>query len=117
MYDSDPLVWQERGVVEYNRGAFEDAISYFNHALDLIGAQDETTLPHWLTAVCNLGQAQRRLLRLSDARISFEKVLEHDPIHVDAKLALAYVCHLEGNLDDAILLYHEVCDLPRCYRV
>jgi len=46
--------------------------------------------------------------RLEDARAAYQKVLELDPQNATAYGFLGIVYHLMGNLDKAIVKYHEV---------
>lgn len=47
--------------------------------------------------------------RLEDARAAYQKVLELDSQHSIALGFLGIVYHLMGNLDKAIIKYHEAC--------
>jgi anaphase-promoting complex subunit 6 len=46
--------------------------------------------------------------RLEEARVTYQKVLELDSRHSIALGFLGLVYHLMGNLDKAIVKYHEV---------
>lgn len=55
--------------------------------------------------------------RLDDAMETYQKVLELDPRHAVALGFLGMVYHLKGNLDQAIVKYHEVRITPTPPRV
>jgi len=59
----------------------------------------------------NLGTCYRKLRRLEDAKATYQKVLELDPYHPVALGFLGMVFHLLGDLDKAILKYHEALSI------
>lgn len=50
----------------------------------------------------------KNVRRLDDALNTYKKVLELDPRHAVALGFLGMVHHLKGDLDQAIVKYHEV---------
>lgn len=50
--------------------------------------------------------------RMDDALETYKKVLELNPRHAVALGFLGMVYHLKGELDEAIVKYHEVRPLP-----
>lgn len=59
----------------------------------------------WLGAFADLDRVSRRL---PEARDCYQKVLEMDPRHQVALGFMGIVYHLMGDLDKAIVKYHEV---------
>ncbi|KAF8905026.1 hypothetical protein CPB84DRAFT_1676979 [Gymnopilus junonius] len=108
MCDGDPLLMNERAVMAYNWGNLEKAAQLFQAALDLAQVT-QTSQKAWATTYLNLGTCYRKLKRLDDARAAYQKVLELDSQHSIALGFLGIVYHLMGNLDKAIIKYHEAC--------
>ena len=66
----------------------------------------EITVSKTFTQIPKISKIPRR--RLEEARVTYEKVLELDSRHSIALGFLGLVYHLMGNLDKAIVKYHEV---------
>lgn len=124
MCDGDPLLMNERGIMAYNHGEYEKAATLFQEALELAQVT-QSSKRSWATTYINLGTSYRRLgyvfffdvicvifyknvRRLDDALNTYKKVLELDPRHAVALGFLGMVHHLKGDLDQAIVKYHEV---------
>ncbi|KAF8807066.1 TPR-like protein [Phlegmacium glaucopus] len=105
MCDGDPLLINERAVMAYNHGKYESAASLFQDALDLAEVT-QSSQKGWATTYINLGTCYRKL-QLEEARVTYQKVLELDSRHSIALGFLGLVYHLMGNLDKAIVKYHE----------
>lgn len=106
MCDGDPLLFNERGVMAFNRGNFEDAVTLFKRALELA---EVTQGSHstWATTYVNLGSALSKIGQYKEACDAYRKVLEIDPRHATA-LALMGKNHMFlGDVDAAILKFHE----------
>ncbi|KJA22947.1 hypothetical protein HYPSUDRAFT_77168 [Hypholoma sublateritium FD-334 SS-4] len=106
MCDGDPLLLNEKAVMEYNRGDFDSAARLFQSALDLAQVT-QTSQKAWATTYLNLGTCHRKLKRLDEARDAYQRVLELEPRHAVALGFLGMVHHLMNNLDAAIVKYHE----------
>jgi anaphase-promoting complex subunit 6 len=52
--------------------------------------------------------------RFDESRKTYEQVLTLDPRHPVALGLLGIVFHLSGDIDKAIVKYHEVCAFPFC---
>ena len=113
--------------------SFDSAARLFQSALDLAQVT-QTSQKAWATTYLNLGTCHRKLKyapisphtrallcswhakikitfpsrRLDDARAAYQRVLELEPRHAVALGFLGMVQHLMGNLDAAIVKYHEV---------
>ncbi|KAF8737592.1 hypothetical protein AX14_012591 [Amanita brunnescens Koide BX004] len=110
MCDGDPLLLNERGVMAYNRGDYGGAAALFQEALNLAQVT-QTSRKSWSTTYINLGTCYRKLRCLDDAKATYLKVLELDPYHPVALGFLGMVFHLLGDLDKAILKYHEALSM------
>lgn len=110
MCDGDPLLYNERGVMAYNHGDYAKAATLFQEALDLAQVT-QSSQKSWATTYINLGTCFRKLTRFDEARITYQKVLELDPRHSIALGFLGMVHHLMGNLDRAIVKYHEALSI------
>ncbi|KAF9565181.1 TPR-like protein [Agrocybe pediades] len=106
MCDGDPLLMNERAVMAFNHGDFEKAARLFQEALDLAQVT-QSSQKAWTTTYLNLGTCYRKLKRLEDARAAYQKVVELDPQNSIAFGFLGIVHHLMGNVDKAIVKYHE----------
>ncbi|EKM78129.1 hypothetical protein AGABI1DRAFT_61147 [Agaricus bisporus var. burnettii JB137-S8] len=106
MCDGDPLLMNERGIMAYNHGEYGKAATLFQEALELAQVT-QSSKRSWATTYINLGTSYRRLGRLDDALNTYKKVLELDPRHAVALGFLGMVHHLKGDLDQAIVKYHE----------
>lgn len=104
--------------------SYGGAAALFQEALDLAQVT-QTSRKSWSMTYINLGTCYRKLRwvevinrtllfwlaiyrRLEDAKATYQKVLELDPYHPVALGFLGMVFHLLGDLDKAILKYHEV---------
>ena len=66
----------------------------------------KVTVSKTFTQILKISDLPRR--RLEEARVTYQKVLELDSRHSIALGFLGLVYHLMGNLDKAIVKYHEV---------
>ena len=126
---SDPLAYNELGVVSFRQGECEEAAQLFFHSLRLAkrlgsfvegappsaGDEDEDADlsiisevedPYFEPTINNLGQCFRKLRRFSDAIYCFEVALALVN-NAGTRAALAFSKHLAGYVDDAIADYHE----------
>ncbi|KIM22962.1 hypothetical protein M408DRAFT_332630 [Serendipita vermifera MAFF 305830] len=106
MCDSDPLVFNERGVVAYLQKDYRTAVRMFDTALDLARVSqgfDE----HWVPTYCNLGTAHRKLGHFEEAKHAYRKVLLIEPRHANALASLGMVHHMCEEYQEAIQQYHE----------
>ncbi|KAI3611049.1 cell division control protein 16 [Moniliophthora roreri] len=106
MCDSDALLYNERGVMAYNHGRYTDAAELFEKALSLAEVT-QSSQHSWTTTYVNLGTCYRRLKRYDEARDTYRKVLALDPRQSLALGFLGLVYHLTGDLENAIVKYHE----------
>lgn len=110
MCDGDPLLINERGVMAFNHGRYDDAVEMFRSALD-IAEVTQTSQASWATTWLNLGTSLRKLDRLDEASSAYIKVLEIDSRSAPALGFLGLVYHLMDRLGDAIVRYHEALSI------
>lgn len=105
--------------------SFQRAAELFQEALDLAQVT-QSSQQCWATTYINLGTCFRKLKyvariqnplhltdanccrRYEDAKATYQKVLELDPRHSIALGFLGMIYHLMGDIDKAIIKYHEV---------
>ncbi|KAF8072071.1 hypothetical protein FPV67DRAFT_1483779 [Lyophyllum atratum] len=110
MCDGDPLLVNEMGVMAFNHGEYERAADLFSKALDLAQVT-QSSQKSWATTYLNLGTSHRKLGRLKEAKEAYQKVLELDSRHSMALGFLGLVHHLLGEVDKAIVKYHEALSI------
>ncbi|RDB26326.1 Anaphase-promoting complex subunit cut9 [Hypsizygus marmoreus] len=110
MCDGDPLLVNERGVMAFNHGDYEGAAGHFQKALELAQVT-QSSQKSWATTYLNLGTCFRKLKRLQEAKETYQKVLELDSRHSMALGFLGLVHHLMGEIDKAIVKYHEALSI------
>ncbi|KAI0078758.1 TPR-like protein [Panus rudis PR-1116 ss-1] len=106
MCDGDPLLCNERGVMAFNRGNYEQAVEMFQEAIKLAQVT-QTSEIEWAPTFVNLGTCFRKLKRFEEARDAYQRVLRLDPRNTSALSMLGIVYHMMGDIDAAIIKYHE----------
>mmetsp|Transcript_3857 Transcript_3857/g.11507 ORF Transcript_3857/g.11507 Transcript_3857/m.11507 type:complete len:511 (+) Transcript_3857:648-2180(+) len=101
----DPQPIYELGVLRYQTGLFSEGAGLFEEALRLVD-RDHLNDPLLEALYLGLGHCMRRLKRFSDARMWYEKALYVSPASALTLASLGMAYHGEGNLEQAILLYH-----------
>ncbi|CAN6558286.1 hypothetical protein ACFX2I_007791 [Malus domestica] len=101
---SDPLVYNELGVVAYHLKEYTKAVWWFEKTL----AQIPSPLGEmWEPTVVNLAHAYRKLKMYDEAIKYYEKALALSTRSVSTYAGLAYAYHLQDNLNAAISFYHK----------
>lgn len=100
MCSSDPLIFNEIGVVCYNEGKYESAIEAFRYSIALCTDNAEAVL-------ANLGHSYRKLLRFTEAVECYRKASVLCPQNTSNLVSLGFTKHLQGNIDEAIEIYHK----------
>ncbi|KZT73047.1 TPR-like protein [Daedalea quercina L-15889] len=108
--DADPLLANERGVLAFNRGEIEIAVTLFLNALEMAQIV-QTSQRAWMNTYLNLGTAYRKLGRLEEAKAAYQEVVKLDPRNQTALAFLGVTYHLLGDVDGAIVKYHETLSL------
>ncbi|KAF8753412.1 Anaphase-promoting complex, cyclosome, subunit 3 [Rhizoctonia solani] len=104
--DSDPILFNELGVVAYENRKYDDALKHFSNAVsrarEVRGSQTM-----WATLYVNQAHAFRKIGQLQEAKEGYMRVLEIEPRHTIAIASLGLTHHLLFELEDAIARYHE----------
>ncbi|KAF8699285.1 Anaphase-promoting complex, cyclosome, subunit 3, partial [Rhizoctonia solani] len=104
--DSDPILFNELGVVAYENRKYDDALKHFSNAVsrarEVRGSQTM-----WATLYVNQAHAFRKIGQLKEAKEGYMRVLEIEPRHTIAIASLGLTHHLLFELEDAIARYHE----------
>jgi anaphase-promoting complex subunit 6 len=118
------LVQNELGVYCLREKYFDQAASWFVKALSgqpddwqthsssasstrLVTLLERVTDPYWEPTVFNLAYALRKMRRFDAALACLERSCTLCPDHASAWSARGFVCHLDGELDQAIDFYHQ----------
>ncbi|WCJ32287.1 Anaphase-promoting complex subunit 6 [Euphorbia peplus] len=100
---SDPLVYNELGVVAYNMKEYKNAVSWFEMTL----AQIPSLTPLWEPTIVNLAHAYRKLRKYEKAIANYERALTLSTRSLSTYAGLAYTHHLQDNFSAAITYYHK----------
>lgn len=107
---NDPLLCNERGVMAYNHGDYEKAVTLFRESISRAEVT-QSSQKTWAVTLINLGTSLRKMRRYEEALKIYEQVVEYDPRHSMALGLLGMTHHLLGQLDPAILKYHEALSI------
>ncbi|KAI0787967.1 TPR-like protein [Fomes fomentarius] len=110
MCDADPLLLNERGVMAFTNDDYETAAKLFAEALELAQVV-QASQKAWIPTYLNLGTALRKLGHLEQAKAAYQKVLEIDYRNVSALSFMGVTHHLLGNVETAIVKYHEALSI------
>eukprot|EP00949_MAST-11_sp_MAST-11-sp1_P000553 g553.t1 len=114
MCPSDPLVYNEMGVLFYKQQRWNDSVRCFQQALVLCESLPETLMEVWEPTISNLGHAHRKLGRLDDAKKYYDMALGlSPPAGRKSSLygSLGMVQQMLGNVETAIECYHKSLSL------
>ncbi|CAE6461847.1 unnamed protein product [Rhizoctonia solani] len=104
--DSDPILFNELGVVAYENRKYDEALKHFSNAVsrakEVRGSQTM-----WATLYVNQAHAFRKMGQLQEAKEGYMRVLEIEPRQTIAIASLGITHHLLFELEDAIARYHE----------
>jgi len=103
---TDPLLLNELGVVMYHQDRLEEAVQFFEEAIDVANATDADPTA-WLGARTNLGHAYRRLRMLDKALEKFDEVLRDGGKDCAVFSAKALILLEKGLPDEAAKVLHE----------
>lgn len=111
---TDPLIYNELGVVHYRNRAYADAIACFERAVQLIVP---AARPAWEPTFFNLGHCHRKRGEYGRARDAYEVARALFPRNASTYTAIGFTFDLEGDDDHrhrAIDHYHKALGLnPR----
>lgn len=92
--------WNQLGLVEVQRGLFDEATAHFQRAVDCD--------PVYSMAWFNLGKAAAQRERFPDAIGFFREGLQHAPAYLPAWIELGDLLRKDGQPDEAQACYREV---------
>ncbi|XP_047089981.1 anaphase-promoting complex subunit 6 [Lolium rigidum] len=101
---SDPLIYNELGVVAYNMKEYQNAVQWFELTLEHTSSSVNEM---WEPTLVNLGHALRKLKKYQKAISYYEKALAFPTKTLSAFSGLAYTYQLMDNFEDAITYYHK----------
>ncbi|PON98465.1 N-terminal acetyltransferase A, auxiliary subunit [Trema orientale] len=101
---SDPLVYNELGVVAYHMKEYNKSVRWFEKTLAHIPSPLSEM---WEPTVINLAHACRKLKLYEEAISYYEKALALSTKSVSTYAGLAYTYHLQDNFTAAITYYHK----------
>ena len=102
--DTDPLVYNELGVLHYRDNNFAAAEEAFVRALSLVPAAQSAA---WESTASNLGHALRKQCRYAEAAQLYERSLALAPRCAATHAALGFTRHLQGKHMAAVEHYHK----------
>jgi len=111
MCATDPLVFNELGVVYYRQGKYKQAADCFQEGLRLCENQPERLRFAWEPAMYNLAHSHRKLGQYDEAIRLYESALSYSPKEASTFAALGLTYHLQGRLEEAIQNYHNALGL------
>ncbi|XP_075075983.1 anaphase-promoting complex subunit 6 isoform X3 [Nicotiana tabacum] len=101
---SDPLVYNELGVVSYHMKEYKKAVRWFEKTLTHIPSSLSEI---WESTVINLAHSLRKLKRYNEAITYYERALALSTRSLSTYAGLAYTYHLQNNYTAAITYYHK----------
>ncbi|KZV29705.1 anaphase-promoting complex subunit 6 [Dorcoceras hygrometricum] len=101
---SDPLVFNELGVVAYHMKEYKKAVWWFEQTLSHVSSFLSEL---WEPTVVNLAHALRKLKRYNEAITYYDKALAISTRSLSTYAGLAYTYHLQDNFTAAITYYHK----------
>ncbi|KAK3424501.1 hypothetical protein EUGRSUZ_F01248 [Eucalyptus grandis] len=105
---SDPLVYNELGVVSYHMKEYNKAVRWFEKTLAHISS---SLSEMWEPTVVNLAHSYRKLKMYNEAILNYEKALALSTRSVCTYAGIAYTYHLQDNFTAAITYYHKALRL------
>ncbi|XP_048229016.1 anaphase-promoting complex subunit 6 isoform X2 [Ricinus communis] len=100
---SDPLVYNELGVVAYNMKEYNKAVLWFEKTLAHVPSLSSL----WEPTMLNLAHAYRKLKMYHEAISCYERALAFSTRSLSTYAGLAYTYHLQDNFTAAITHYHK----------
>lgn len=101
---TDPLVYNELGVLAYRNKDYDAAARWLRKALMLVPAP---VTDAWETTIVNLAHTLRKLKAYAEAISMYERALALYPRGASTYAALGFTHHIQGNTGLAIQYYHK----------
>jgi Flp pilus assembly protein TadD len=96
----DAAIQMSLGSALHDSGATEEALTHLRRACDLA--------PEQASSWYNLGKALKQQSRLDDAGKALRSALSLDDRHILARICLADICTMQGNIAQAVAEYRRV---------
>jgi len=103
--ESDPMVYNEMGVVFYKQNNFEKAQEYLAKALSL--CHDSTNSTTFETIMLNTAHCYRKLKQMDSAIAAYERCLTINPKSSQTLVSLGFTYHLQFDMKKALHYYHK----------
>ena len=103
--DSDPMVYNEIGVVYYKQQNYEKAQEFLAKALSL--CHDSTNSTTYETIMLNSAHCHRKLKAMDCAIQAYEQCLTINPKSSQTLMSLGFTYHLLFDLKKALHYYHK----------
>ena len=107
---TDPLVYNELGVVSYRQGRWDEAIRYFETALSQV-PDDAVVRKQWEPTLFNLGHCFRKTRRYDEALVRYHEALMLVPKESTLYAAIGFTLQLQGKVHKAVDYYHKALSL------
>ncbi|KAF9906594.1 anaphase promoting complex subunit cdc16 [Linnemannia zychae] len=107
--DSDPLLLNEMGVMYYQLGRYDEAISSLNKVVKKLEHSQRKNII-WETTWLNLAHAYRKQGNYKEAETYFLKVdsiAKPGPTRASALVGLGFIYQIMGETNDAMEAYHK----------
>jgi len=109
---TDPLIYNELGVICYRNKDFHKAANYFLMVLDICSGNDPNMISEcWEPTVFNLGHCYRKLGQYENAIHYYQLSASISPGQSNLYTAIAYTYQLQDNIEMAIEHYHHALGL------
>merc|ERR1719334_1453181 len=108
LFDKDPLLYNELGVVYYHKKEYGKAKDFFNATLRYVSVD---CYDAWESTFLNLGHCWRKLGNLKEALRWYGKGRNMSPRDPMILSAVGFTYHLMGKVDKAVACYHKVLSL------
>ncbi|CED84346.1 Anaphase-promoting complex (APC), Cdc16 subunit [Phaffia rhodozyma] len=107
---SDPLLFNEMGVIAYMQEDYPTAVDQFRKAL-AASEEMQGTPATWAKTHLNLGHSLRKLGKIDESFLAYEMALKLDPTSDSAYGGMGIVFLLKGKLNSAIECFHQALSL------
>lgn len=105
---TDPLVYNELGVLAYRNRDYDTASRWLRKALQLV---PPPLTEAWESTVVNLAHSLRKLKSYPEAISMYERALSLFPRGASTYAALGFTYHLQGKTGKAVDYYHKALGL------
>lgn len=112
--DCDPLLFNELGILAFQKLKYTDAIDNFEKAIKVV-LEAGSSLRFWASTLCNLGHTYRRMgYNFTDprhflkARGYFRDAMENEAVRESCCAGLGLMDYLDNNIEGAVDWLHKV---------